>query len=258
MHSSLRASYRLTPSRRSLFSSFFLRFLRSVTIWREPQLWSYAVDFLFSHAECPSLNLYFSNYPKTLKKNKKSRLRYAREMYLLLFQTSNYLLKMDIRFTLETFTKINLKQAHLSLGDFEETSRKMENVHFSENINKIVVKNPKTLMEKIIFVLKKALPFCPLRRSDSLFKLTYLNSECNKRIRASIIKRILMKDDLDKRHRKALWKLIAEVSAVCRSNPSKPGLDEQGHRQPNRADLFAREADPPGLPQDGLLQPLSG
>ena len=105
----------------------------------------------------------------------------------------------------------------MSLGDFEDISRKMENVHFSENINKIVVKNPKTLMEKIIFVLKKSLPYCSLEREDSLFKLTYLNSECNKQIRCRIIKRILMKDNLDKRHRKSLWKLISEISALCKT-----------------------------------------
>lgn len=127
----------------------------------------------------------------------------------------------------------------MSLGDFEETSRQMENVHFSENINKIVVKNPKTLMEKIIFVFKMALPFCALDRSDSLFKLTYLNSECNKKIRTRIIKRILMKDDLDKRHRKALWKLIAEVGALCKLNCSQSRLNEQSYGQSNRTRGFA-------------------
>ena len=173
MHSSIRASYKLVSNRRNLFSTYFLRFLRSITLWREPALWSYAVEFLFSRVECSSLSLYFSNYPKTLKKNKKSRLKYPKEIYYLLFQTTNYLLKMDIKFTLEIFTKINLKNAHLSLGDFENVSRNLENVHFSENINRTVVKNPKTLMEKIIFVLKKAIAFCPLDSNDSLFKLSY-------------------------------------------------------------------------------------
>jgi hypothetical protein len=201
-------------NRRPLFSSYFLRFLRAITIWREPSLWRYAVDFLFHYVECPSLSLYFSNYPKTLKKNRKSRLKYPKELYLLLFQTSYYLLKMDITMTLEIFTKINLKNSHLSLGDFEDVSRKLENVHFSENISKTVIKNPKTFMEKIIFVLKMTIPFCQLDRKDSLFKLTYLNSECNEKIRSRIIKRILMKDNLDKRHRKSLWILISEISVL--------------------------------------------
>lgn len=124
---------------------------------------------------------------------------------------------MDIKYTLQVFTKINLKNSHLSLGDFEEVSRKLENVHFSENIGKTVVKNPKTLMDKIVLVLKMAIPYCQLRRKDSLFKLTYLNSECNKKIRPTVIKRLLMKDNLDKKHRKALWILMAHVGALCKS-----------------------------------------
>jgi SOS response regulatory protein OraA/RecX len=123
---------------------------------------------------------------------------------------------MDIKYTLQVFTKINLKNSHLSLGDFEEVSRKLENVHFSENIGKTVVKNPKTLIEKVVFVLKMAIPYCQLSKDDSLFKLTYLNSECNKKIRPKVVKRILMKDNLDKKHRKALWKLISEISALCK------------------------------------------
>lgn len=210
----MKASLQLMNQTRPLFSSYFLRFLRSITIWREESLWRYAVDFLFHYVECNSLSLYFSNYPKTLKNNRKSRLKYPKELYHLLFQTTYYLLKMDISMSLEIFTKINLKNSHLSLGDFEEVSRKLENVHFSENISKAVIKNPKTLMEKIVFVLKMTIPYCKLDRKDSLFKLTYLNSECNAKIRCRIIKRILMKDNLDKRHRKSLWKLISEISVL--------------------------------------------
>lgn len=216
MHSSLKASYKLVSNKRNLFSTYFLRFLRSITLWREPALWNYAVDFLFTRVDCSSLSLYFSNYPKTLKKNKKSPLKYPKEIYYLLFQTTNYLLKMDITLTLQIFTKINLKNAHLSLGDFENVSRNLENVHFSENIGKTVIKNPKTLMEKIIFVLKRTITYLPLDSKNSIFNISYLNSECNNQLRTKIIKRILMKDDLDKKHRKALWKLIAEIGALCK------------------------------------------
>mgnify|MGYP001800119116 CR=1 FL=1 len=217
MHSSLKASFKFMSNRQNLFSSYFLRFLRSITLWHTSSLWNYAVAFLFNYVDCRSINLYFSNYPKTLKKNKKSHLKYPREIYSLLFQTTNYLLKMDIKMTLQVFTKINLKNSHMNLGDFEEMSRKLENVHFSENIGKTIVKNPKTHINKIILVLKKSLPFCSISQEYSIFKLTYLNSECSKRIRPPIIKRILMKDRLDKKHRKALWKLLSEVSALCKS-----------------------------------------
>ena len=200
---------------RPLFSSFFLKFLRSIILWNEPNLWNFAVNFLLSHIDCSSIQLYFSNYPKTIKKNKKSRLKFERNIYQALFQTTNYLLKANIKFTLETFTKINLKNSHLSLGEFEEVSRKLENVHFSENINKIIVKKPKSRTEKVIFVLKAAIDYCKLDLKDSLFKLTLLNSQTKHALRSKISKKILMMDNIQKKHRKVLWKLIAQSSTIC-------------------------------------------
>ena len=209
--------FSLTPvsSNRPLFSSFFIKFLRSIAFWKEPILWKSSIDFLLSHMQCNSVFLFFSNYPSSMNINSKFRLNNKQQIYILLFQTAYYLLKTDVYFTLQTFSEINSINSHIRVTDLEDISKELQNVHFSENINKIILPKPKSRTEKIVFVLKRTVEFLKLDQEDSIFKLTLLNSELKKSLTLKILKKILMKSDLIKKHRLHIWSRISTIKTIC-------------------------------------------
>lgn len=146
--------------------------------------------------------------------NSKFRLNNKQQIYILLFQTAYYLLKTDVHFTLQTFSEINSINSHIRVTDLEDISKELQNVHFSENINKIILPKPKSRTEKIVFVLKRTVEFLKLDQEDSIFKLTLLNSELKKSLTLKILKKILMKQDLIKKHRLHIWFRISTIKTI--------------------------------------------
>jgi hypothetical protein len=174
------------------------------------------VKYLHILAADQSLEFYFTEFPSSFINRKKERIVSSKNIYVFVLQLSNYLLKCDIGQSLEIFTKINLKNNHISLNVFEDLTKLLQNVHFSENINLVVIEKPKTRTEKIIFVLKRCINYYFIEPNEplSLFRLITLNSSSKNQLMSEIAKRFLMSENIEKKQRKVLWKAIAISSSI--------------------------------------------
>lgn len=174
------------------------------------------VQYLHKLGADQSLEFYFTEFPSSFMNNTKQRIVSSKSIYIFVLQLSNYLLKCDIGQSLEIFTKINLKNNHVSLNVFEDLTKSLQNVHLSENINLVVIEKPKTRIEKIIFVIKKSIDYYFIEPIEelSLFRLTMLNSSFKNKLMSKIAKRFLICEHIDKKQRKILWKVIAISSSI--------------------------------------------
>jgi hypothetical protein len=200
---------------KALFSRYFLKFLRSLALLNNPLLWEYMVSYLHKLAADPSLELFYIEFPSSFLNGKKEHVSSSKSIYKLVLQLSNYLLKCDINQSLEIFTTINLKHNHISLNDFEELTKSLQNVHFSENINLVVIEKPKTESEKMLFVLKGCIDYYPIGSDEpSLFRLARLNSSFKNQLMCKVAKRFLLSDKIEKNKRMVLWNVIAGSSSI--------------------------------------------
>ena len=205
-------------STKSFFSSYFIKFIRAIALWDKPELWSNLIMFLHSILSDKSIELYYTEFPNSFINNSKTKLSCSSDIYKLVLQISVYLLKCDIKQTLEILTKINVKHSHINLGDFEDLTKTLQNVHFSENINIKKIEKPKSLSEKTLFVFKNAVEYYPItiKEDGSLFKLTLLNSSFKDQLKPKIAKHYLMSENIEKPQRKILWEIIATSSSLSK------------------------------------------
>lgn len=196
-----------------------MRFIRTLALWNNTELWEFFITYLFSLSKDKSLDIFYIEFPSSFLNNAKEKLLSFKNIYKLALQICVYLLKTDITLSLETLTKINIKHNHISLGDFEDLSKTLQNVHYSENINLVKLEKPKTQTEKIIFVLKQAIDFYPISNNDqqSLFRLNLLNSSFKNQLTTKVAKRFLISETIEKKQRKILWKLIGLSSSLGKS-----------------------------------------
>lgn len=203
-------------NREPIFSTYFLKFFQALSFWENPDLWKTAIPYILSISKCNSLNLFFSNHPKTIRKRRKSRLKMEKSVYMLFLQACNYLIKMDVNLMLENIFRVNHEFSHLVVNDYEELTRNIENIHFMENLNKIIQKTLKTKNEKIIFVMKHTLKYMHNCQKDPMLKVILLNKEINKKLFPTIIKRFLIEDSLNKKRRIILWRSVSKTETLSK------------------------------------------
>ena len=179
-------------TRAPLFSSFFLKFLQAINTFDRPSFWKVGIPSLLHKAKCGSLDLFFTNYPKTMRKGKKSRLKDAKSVFLVSMQAANYLLKLQVHKTLKTFFELNQVQQLTHVKTFEETTRQIENINFTGNLNKIMPKLPVSRSRRLILVLKLSLYYMEHSTDDSLLRLILLGQVFKAKMRGCIYKRFLM------------------------------------------------------------------
>lgn len=182
----------LDTTKPPLFSTFFLKFLQSINSFDKPSFWHVGIPSLLAKARCGSFKLFFTNYPKTNRKGKKSKLNDINSVFLLSLQAANYLLKLKVPKTLKTFFDLNEKKRLTHVKYLEETTRKIENINFTGNLNKILAEFPKARNQKIILALKKSLYYMEHSSYDSLLRLILLGQEFKVNMRGYIYKRFLM------------------------------------------------------------------
>lgn len=203
-------------TRKPTISSYFLKFFQAMTLWENDQLWADAIEGLLVYTNCSSVTLFFSNYPKTIHKDRKSRLKNNERVYLLFLQACNYLIKMDVTGMLETFFKINQQAGHLKVNQFESITTSLESIHFMDGLNKIIRERPNTRREKILFVVKKALAFIRADQDNKLMDLALVNKQFHKSLFKKIVKQFLKVEIGDKKRRVFIWTLIAKIGTISR------------------------------------------
>ena len=162
-----------------------------MTLWENYSLWSDAISGLIYYTRCPSICIYYSKYPKTIHKERKSRLKDIEQVYMVFLQACNYLIKMNVNFMLETFFKINQEQQHMKMNQYESITSSLESIQFMEGLNKIIRERPKTKNEKILFVVKKAVGYINAHSDNKIMELILVNKQFKKSLFKKIVKQFL-------------------------------------------------------------------
>jgi len=208
----------LEENKQPTFSSYFLKFFQAMTLWENPQLWMDTIPGLINYTQCSSIVLYFSKYPKTIYQNKKSRLKNVENIYTVVLQACNYLIKMNVMFMLETFFKVNQEHQHIKVNQYETITQNLENIHFVEGLNKIIRAQPKKKTEKTFFVIKKAVEFIRADSKSKIMELALLNKQSHKKLYKKVLKQFLKMPITNKKMRILIWSKIAKEGTL--SKPS--------------------------------------
>jgi hypothetical protein len=207
----------LEENKQPTFTSYFLKFFQAMTLWENATLWIETLPGLISYTQCSSIVLYFSKYPKTIHRNKKSRLKNIEQVYTVVLQACNYLIKMNVTFMLETFFRVNQEHQHIKVNQYESITNDLENIHFVEGLNKIIRAQPKTKTEKTFFVIKKAVEYIRADSDSKIMELTLLNKQSQKKLFKKVVKQFLKMPITNKKMRILIWNKIAKEGTLSKN-----------------------------------------
>jgi hypothetical protein len=206
----------LEENKQPTFSNYFLKFFQALTLWENYQLWFDAIPGLINYTQCPSICLYFSQYPKTIRKVRKSRLKNIEKVYTVVVQSCNNLIKMNVNLMLETFFRVNQEHQHIKVNQYESITHELENIHFMEGLNKIIRRRPKSKTDKIFFVLKKAMEYIRADEFSNIMELTLLNKQSHQILYKRVVKQFLKIQIKNKKKRILIWSKIAKQGILSK------------------------------------------
>ena len=215
----------IEENKKPTFSGYFLKFFQAMTLWETPSLWSDAIIGIFHYIKCPSVALFFSNYPKTIHNERKSQLKDIEKIYTLFLNSCNYLIKMNVEYMLKTFFQINMEKQHMKTNQYETITQNLESIQFMEGLNKIIRKRPTTRIEKVLFVLKKSIDFIKVDQDCRIMEILLINKQFKKDLFKKVVKQFLKVKIIDKKKRVAIWGIIAKTGTISKhfhSNNSQP------------------------------------
>ena len=207
----------LEQSRQPTFSSYFLKFFQAMTLWEVKDLWQHSVSGIINYSKCNSICLFFSNYPKTIHRGKKSRLKDCEAVYRVFVQSCSYLVKMDVAFMLQTFFQVNEENQHMKVGIYERVTQDLESIHFMDGLNKIIRKRPKTKSEKILFVIKRSINYLKADFNSDIMNLCLLNKQAKKVLSKKVLKQFLKMKITNKKTRVFIWNKIAKNKTISKN-----------------------------------------
>jgi hypothetical protein len=199
--------------RQTVFTSKFLKFLKSLGIWHKEEFWTECISVFKKMAGNPFVDLYYSSLRNYSKHGSKVNIKYMKDVYEFAVFVGFHLLKVPFNSLFDIFNSINDRDKDINVNVVMDISKDLED-HIGHNYSKVYVSMINSGVSKerhlsIEFVIKKAIAYLDFEK-DSLLNLIYLNKQFRRRLYPTVFKQILFKEDIQKDLRIKLWNSVTE------------------------------------------------
>lgn len=202
------------------FSTKFMKFLKNISLWYNPQIWIEFIDYLCSLTSSNTDHIYFTHIIE-FSPAKKKRLRKILYIYQLVIFIAFYFLKLPFNALMDIINNVNEKNRDLSQNSIYDISKLLEShIHINYNSNTISnrdifndIKKSKSLQ----FVLKHTMTYLtPFE--DNLIDLTLLDKHFRDSLSYCVYKCYLRSDLVNTHLRLLLWDKITSLKVNLLTN----------------------------------------